>query len=168
MPDERYVLKVAETEEELNQYFQVRKAIFVAEQSLFSESDVDEHDAAAIPIVAQERTTGRVVGTVRCYQVQSGVWVGGRLAVLPAFRGVVGPALVRKAVETVCERGCHRFYAYIQKPNVRFFQRLGWKRTGESSLYRGTLHILMEADLTGRLCAGGEDGFAGSELSKCL
>jgi putative N-acetyltransferase (TIGR04045 family) len=150
MSDERYVLKVAETEEELQQYFAVRAATFVAEQGIFRESDVDEHDAAAIPIVAQELATGRIVGAVRCYQLNHGEWIGGRLAVIPAFRGILGPALIRKAVEIVCERGCQRFIAYIQKQNVRLFQRLGWRRTGETVLYSGNVHLVMEANLDGR------------------
>lgn len=153
MPEDRYVLKVVEAAAELEQYFAVRAAIFVDEQGIFGESDRDKYDAVAIPIAAQDRITGRIVGTVRCYQTGNDTWVGGRLAVLPEFRGTLGPALVQKAVEEVCIKGGRQLVAYVQLQNVRFFQRLGWRRTGEI-VYCGKPHIVMEANLTSRLPQG--------------
>jgi hypothetical protein len=38
--------------------------------------------------------------------------------------------------------------AHVQAANVRFFERLGWRRRGEPELYVGLPHHLMAIDLT--------------------
>lgn len=146
----RVICKIAETEAELAGHFAVRRAIFVEEQGLFAESDVDDCDRQAVPLVAVDRETGVVVGAVRCYETEPGVWYGGRLAVLKEARHnteAVGPRLCKLAEKVVIERGCHRFLAYIQLQNVRFFERLGWRQVGDPVLHFGEPHQLMQAAL---------------------
>lgn len=146
----RVICKIAETEAELAGHFAVRRAIFVEEQGLFTESDVDDFDRQAVPLVAINRETGAVVGAVRCYETEAGVWYGGRLAVLKEARHnteAVGPRLCKLAEKVVVERGCHRFLAYIQLQNVRFFERLGWRQVGDPVLHFGEPHQLMQASL---------------------
>ena len=145
------ICKIAETEAERQGHFAVRHTIFVEEQQLFDRSDVDEHDAHAIPLIALTET-GEVVGAVRVYpdEADATLWYGGRLAVLKTYRqhaGSIGANLCRLAEATVIEQGCQRFLAYIQLPNVRFFERLGWHKVGEPLLYCGVLHQLVAASL---------------------
>lgn len=140
----KFILKVAESEDELRQYNSVRREIFVHEQGIFKEEDIDEHDSIALPIIGLDTSSDRVVGVVRCYLLENQDWMGGRLAVLPAFRGRLGVLLVRKAMEEVESRGCRNFYAHIQEQNVKFFQRLGWSLTGESSIFSGVVHHDMQ------------------------
>jgi putative N-acetyltransferase (TIGR04045 family) len=143
-----FVFKIAETEKELEEYFRIRREVFVKEQKIFSENDVDEYDREAIHIVAIEESTGRIVGGVRCYRKEGDTWFGSRLSATPGYRnGKVGWNLVRFAVNTVKSRGCERFFAYVQPQNVRFFERLNWKPVGEQTIYQGIPHQLMEADL---------------------
>jgi putative N-acetyltransferase (TIGR04045 family) len=146
--------KIVETEAERQAHFAIRRAVFVDEQALFIGADLDEHDAGAIHIIAVVAESGQVVGAVRVYEVEAGVWYGGRMAVLPAYRQhrpPVGPMLDRLAEQTVSERGCQRFLAYIQLQNVRFFERLGWRKVGEPVLHCGQLHQVMEANLAAQL-----------------
>ena len=121
MREQRYVFKLAESAAEIEQYFAVRKEVFVDEQKLFAESDRDEYDAIALPIIAKEMASDTVVGTVRCYSVAEGVWIGGRLAVRKAYRGRLGVVLVRTALRVMVENKCQEFYAYVQIQNVHFF-----------------------------------------------
>jgi radical SAM protein (TIGR04043 family)/putative N-acetyltransferase (TIGR04045 family) len=139
-----YLLKIAASEDELKQYYAVRQEVFVQEQGIFREKDQDDHDAESLPIIGIDPESGRVVGVVRCYPLGNGDWVGGRLAVLPAFRRGLGSRLVRQAMAEVQSRGCHNFYAQIQEQNVKFFQRLGWSLTGESSVLSGVVHYGMQ------------------------
>ncbi|AFL99222.1 MULTISPECIES: MSMEG_0567/Sll0786 family nitrogen starvation N-acetyltransferase [Desulfitobacterium] len=140
----KYELKVAESREEIKQYEEVRRAVFVNEQGIFNEDDSDDYDTIAVPIIAVEAESGRVAGVVRCYPIENGDWVGGRLAVLPEFRGRLGALLVRKAMEEVQGRGCRIFYAHIQEQNVKFFERLGWSLTGKSSVFSNVVHYDMK------------------------
>jgi putative N-acetyltransferase (TIGR04045 family) len=146
----RIICKIAETETERQGHFAVRHAIFVEEQGLFTESDVDEFDRDAVPLVAVDRESGLVVGAVRCYEAEPGVWYGGRLAVLKEARHsaeAVGPRLCKLAEKVVIKHGCHRFLAHIQLQNVRFFERLGWQCVGEPADHFGQPHQMMQASL---------------------
>ena len=143
-----FTFKIAETAKELEEYFCLRHEVFVKEQKIFSETDVDQYDQNAVHIVAIDESTGNVVGAVRCYKKEGDTWFGGRLGAAPAYRnGQIGPSLVRLAVKTAKSNGCKKFLAYIQPQNVRFFEKLGWKAVGKSIIYQGLPHQLMEADL---------------------
>jgi putative N-acetyltransferase (TIGR04045 family) len=144
------ICKIAETSDERAGHFAVRRAIFVEEQGMFTGTDVDEDDEYAIPIVAIVGETGAVIGAVRVYPAGGGIWYGGRLAVLPAYRrraASIGANLCRLAEATVIAHGCHEFLAYIQIQNVRFFERLGWRAVGHPVLHYGQPHQTMAASL---------------------
>jgi len=143
MRDVKY--KLAETEEELRDAYSIRHEIFVKEQKLFMGSDRDEFDAHAVHIIVLYRD--RVIGTVRVYEKERGVWFGSRLAVLKPYRGRIGKVLIEKAIETVKKRKAKRFMAYVQLPNVHFFRRCRWRSVGEIIQYQGVPHQLMEAQL---------------------
>jgi putative N-acetyltransferase (TIGR04045 family) len=133
-------------------YWALRRAIFAREQRLFVDSDRDEHDDHAKPIVALSLTAGMpdaVVGVVRVYPVGQGRWFGGRLGVCPEYRrhGIVGETLIKTAVGTALGAGAARFFATVQPANVRYFQRHHFEVLGER-LVSGVMHALMEA----RLC----------------
>ena len=133
------------TPQELRAAYKIRDEIFVEEQKLFSRSDRDTYDFQAIHIVAL--LENKVVGTVRVYERDSGVWFGSRLAVRRPFRGRVGGLLVQKAIETVQELEAKQFFAYVQLHTVSFFKRLRWKPVGKPVDYHGKPHQLMEAQL---------------------
>ena len=145
------VARVAVEAWELEGYYRVRRAIFAEEQALFEESDVDEHDAHATPIVATSQIAGmpdEVVGVVRIFETSPGVWYGGRLGVCRDYRrrGAVGAALIETAVSTAHAWGCRRFFATVQAQNVRYFERHHF-RPLETIDVRGRPHSLMEAEL---------------------
>ena len=115
----RVTAHVAAEPWQLAAYSRLRRAIFAEEQQLFEGSDVDEHDAAATPIVAIAHMGGmpeEVVGVVRIYPTERGTWYGGRLGVSPRYRSrrVVGTSLIVAAVSTAHSWGCRRFLATIQ------------------------------------------------------
>jgi len=145
------VARVACESWELAGYYAVRRAIFAEEQALFDASDTDEHDEHATPIVATSQIAGmpdEVVGVVRIYESEPGVWFGGRLGVCREYRrrGAVGAALIVTACSTAHAWGCRRFYATVQEQNVRYFERHHF-RPLEAIVVRGRPHALMQADL---------------------
>ena len=143
-----YEFKIIDSDKELEEYFKIRNEIFVIEQKIFPETDIDEYDKDAIHIAAVQKSTGKMVGAVRCYNPEENTWVGGRLSAATGFRnGRVGYNLVRFAVQSVKARGCTKFLAYVQPQNVKFFQRLDWNPVGELFSHHGKPHQLMEADL---------------------
>jgi putative N-acetyltransferase (TIGR04045 family) len=152
-----YEFKLAIAPEEVSAYFALRRSIFVEEQGLFSDSDIDEIDEIAYPIVALPNFryvtnicsyAPNVLGIVRIYEPEPQLWYGGRLGVHPDFRraGRIGKGLIDQAVTTANAWGCQRFLATVQLQNVRFFQRFHWSSLEELTIC-GLPHHLMEADL---------------------
>ncbi len=149
---EKILFKIAKDEEELKEYFHLRHEVFVKEQQIFSETDVDEYDTKpvheAIHIIAVNESDGKMVGGVRCYKKEDDTWFGGRLSAAHGHRnGRVGAGLVKFAVQTMQTGDCKKFLAQVQPQNVRFFIRLGWTPVGDLETYHGRPHQLMEAKL---------------------
>lgn len=137
----------------LADHHRIRHAVFVTEQRIFVESDVDAHDARADAVHVLARNAGRPAGTVRLYPTASGEWLGDRLAVLPEFRAAgVGAPLVRFAVALAGARGGLLMRAHVQVANERFFQRLGWTTDGPVETYVGHLHVPMSIGLAAPAC----------------
>lgn len=150
-------------------YYALRRDIFCEEQGIFDETDRDEHDPDALPIVAVRNCMGvgdEVVGVVRIDERAPGVWWGSRLGVAESYRSMtdftahgvfdgeppsgfssVGATLIYKAVSSAHAFGCRRFYAHVQRQNVPFFRRLHWSSLEEVTLH-GRRHHRMEADLS--------------------
>jgi len=147
----QFMARVASEPWQLEGYFRLRAAVFAEEQELFAKSDLDEHDAAAVPIVAVSLNAGmpeRVVGVVRVFETEGGTWYGGRLGVDREYRqrGAIGTALITRAVCTAHGLGCTRFLATVQEQNARYFERHHFARV-DTLLVLGRRHVLMEADL---------------------
>lgn len=143
----RLITKVAKTQKEVEAHFFIRKQVFVQEQRIFQKSDKDEFDEKTIPIIC--KVNDRIVGTVRVFHLTNNTWIGGRLAVLKEFRVYnLGQYLIKEATKIVRSRGCKKFLANIQSQNVKFFERLCWKLTGEEVYINGILHSTMQADLS--------------------
>ena len=137
--------------DELASHHRIRHQTFVREQHLFTESDMDAHDARG-DVLHVLGWCGEVpAGTVRLYPLDSGgrIWQGDRLAVLPEFRSVgLGAPLVRFAVATASRLGGVSMLAHVQVANEQFFTRLGWTRQGDIELYVGRPHLLMTIALS--------------------
>ncbi len=148
----KILFKIAENEDELEEYFHLRHEIFVKEQQVFIETDIDEYDTnpvhEVLHLIAINESDGKMVGAVRCYKKECNTWFGGRLSAAPSYRnGRVGAGLVKFAVETMRSTDCKTFLAYVQPQNVRFFIRLGWSKVGDLEIYQGRPHQLMNANL---------------------
>lgn len=121
----------------------IRRQVFVDEQAIFTDSDLDDRDRNGSALAINGYCDGIAAGTVRLFLLDeaSRVWQGDRLAVLDAYRlrGLGGP-LVNAAVATAAVQGGTVMSAHIQPKNVRFFQRLGWQIQGGREIYAGLVH----------------------------
>jgi putative N-acetyltransferase (TIGR04045 family) len=154
MPAE-YRIKQVTQAWEADAAYALRRAVFCAEQGIFSGDDRDEIDAHAHLLVALTCVGGtpdQVIGTVRIHAdshaAAPGVWWGSRLAVHPSFRthSGLGSTLIRLAVGTARAQGCQAFFAHVQRQNAPLFERLHW-RVLEDETLRGRAHCLMQAEL---------------------
>jgi putative N-acetyltransferase (TIGR04045 family) len=139
------ICRQIENDNERAACFEIRKQVFVDEQKLFCDTDLDDHDNDAVHIAAV--SNHKIIGTVRIYREEEDVWVGGRLAVKKRYRGKVGKLLVLKAVEIVKNNNAKVFKAVIQADNVPFFLNLKWKPVGEMFMHHRQMHQLMQSQL---------------------
>ncbi|QIB50717.1 MSMEG_0567/Sll0786 family nitrogen starvation N-acetyltransferase [Pseudomonas sp. OIL-1] len=144
------LVKPASEAWEKSEYFALRRRVFSEEQQLLPQ-DKDENDFRAIPIVALACQCGMpnaVVGAVRIYQSEPGLWWGGRLCVAADYRrnGLIGTALINEAVSRAKGIGCNRFQATVQLCNETYFQRLHWQTLDHIELL-GQPHAVMQVEL---------------------
>jgi len=143
------VCRVADDAWMVAEHHRIREEVFVREQRLFDGSDRDPRDDELTTIKVLGLRNGVAGGAVRLYPLdRAGHWQGDRLAVLAGSRGRLGSPLVRFAVATAAGSGGHLMTAHIQPPNVRFFERLGWRVCGDQEIYVGVPHLPMAIDLT--------------------
>ncbi len=142
--------RLAESEDELEAHFELRRTVFVSEQEMFADDDRDEHDDMHTTVHALGLIDGEPCGAVRLYPLEPTwrEWKGDRLAVLAELRTHhLGAELVRFAVATAGRRGGARMIAHVQLANVRFFEHLGWRTVGNPAPFHGADHQLMSIPL---------------------
>jgi predicted GNAT family N-acyltransferase len=157
------------TPAERTEAFGVRIAVFIDEQGVPADLELDELDATADHFLA--RVNGRPAGAGRLVpadqaglpggtgvpggaEVEGGfgmpgeVGLLGRLAVLPATRGTgLGVALVEAIEERARQRGLAMIELHAQTHARGFYDRLGYQAEGEEYLEAGIPHISMRKKL---------------------
>ena len=123
----------------------VRFAVFVDEQQIPRELEMDDRDVACTHWLATDER-GEPIGTVRL-DVDARGKVG-RLAVLAHVRGRgVGRALMEGVHELARTRGLASVWCHAQQSAAPFYTRLGYRTTSEPFEEAGIEHVKMERDL---------------------
>ncbi|MEU1210242.1 GNAT family N-acetyltransferase [Nocardia sp. NPDC005825] len=134
------------TERELADAYAVRLKVFVAEQGVPEEIEIDELDEVADHFLGL--LDGRPAGAGRLI-VRDGIGILGRLAVLAETRGTgLGAALVRAIEERARARGLVAIELHSQTHATGFYEKLGYRRFGEIGMDAGIPHIWMRRSLT--------------------
>lgn len=129
---------------DIRKSLQVREAVFVGEQNVPLELERDEHDADALHLLAIHTDTNEPVGTARIVDKGNGVAKIGRVAVLPAFRGLgIGDALMNAAIETAHTLKFAAMVLDAQLPVIAFYERFGFVAEGDIFLDAGIQHRRM-------------------------
>jgi predicted GNAT family N-acyltransferase len=116
----------------------IRFAVFVDEQKVPAEIELDEHDAACLHVIARE--DGRAVGTGRL--LPDGHI--GRMAVLKAWRGRgVGAAMLTTLIEAARARGDLEVALSAQTHALGFYRRFGFVNEGPEYVEAGIRHQAM-------------------------
>ena len=123
----------------------VRFAVFVDEQQIPRELEMDDRDVHCVHWLASNER-GAAIGTVRLDLGANGKV--GRLAVLASERGQgVGRALMLALHELARARGLARVWCHAQISAVPFYESLGYRITSEPFAEAGIEHVRMEFEL---------------------
>lgn len=122
-----------------DELLRIRQAVFVDEQGVPPELEEDEHDPAAIHLLAA-LPDGSIVATARL--LADGRI--GRMAVLADYRGRgIGSALMDHLLRAARRKGLARVNLYAQCRAVPFYERFGFAVEGEIFVDAGIDHQAM-------------------------
>jgi predicted GNAT family N-acyltransferase len=138
-------IREARDARERDALLELRHEVFVQEQGVPLDLEIDEHDDGALHLVAFE--DGRLVGT--CRVVQDGAQAKfGRLVVARVARGRgVGGALLAEAERRAREMGCECMVLAAQTSAMGLYEKAGYTARGDVYLDAGIEHMTMEKAL---------------------
>lgn len=124
-----------------NAAFALRKEVFVWEQKVPAEEELDSYDLTATHYVAVAE--GNVVATLRLIEQPEHTKIG-RVAVHQAWRGKgVARKLIEKAMADAREKGHERFYLTAQSDKLGLYEKLGFVAFGPEFMDGGMPHRAM-------------------------
>ncbi|WP_135821348.1 GNAT family N-acetyltransferase [Halostella litorea] len=134
-------VRVVRTDAAYEDALAVRFAVFVEEQGVPEDMEVDEHEDDAVHFVAY--LDGDPVGAARLRGTGDDAKVE-RVAVLPGHRGAGHGAEIMREVEGVAAaRGFDRVALHAQTRAAGFYDRLGYERVGGEFEEAGIPHVEM-------------------------
>jgi predicted GNAT family N-acyltransferase len=138
-------VKKISSKDELAMAFAIRMRVFVKEQSVPVEIELDRDDKRAIHFLAT--AGGKAVGTARIVLHSSDAKIG-RMAVLKSYRRKgVGNKLLRRAIAAARRLGATTIYLHAQVAVIGFYQRAGFRCVGPVFDEAGISHrkMILEA-----------------------
>lgn len=140
------VVKLVETEPELDSAMQVRFRVFVSEQGVPPEEELDEADATATHAIAL--VGGQVVGTGRLLLSGGDDGRIGRMAVdLDWRRRGIGSLILSFLEETALAEGAQRVTLHAQEYVKAFYAAHGYREHGSTFLEANIPHVEMCKEL---------------------
>ncbi len=110
--------------------FLVRQEVFIVEQGVPAELELDEFDASAAHVLVYQ--DARCIGTGRLVNLSAKQAQIGRMAVLAKFRGKgVGMQILRKLVDLAASQGAQVIILHSQVGAIPFYENLGFQAQGD-------------------------------------
>ena len=140
------VVKLVETEAELEAAIGVRFRVFVSEQAIPAEEELDEADATATHVIALFQ--GQVVGAGRLLHDEQGDAHIGRMAVEQAWRRKgIGAQILAYLEEEARGQGRSLCILHAQEYVKSFYADRGYQEHGDTFLEVDIPHIEMRKTL---------------------
>ncbi|MDU0077205.1 MULTISPECIES: GNAT family N-acetyltransferase [Bacillus] len=133
---------IAKTEKQLNDAFFVRKEVFVKEQHVPEEEEIDQFEDTSEHIVIYDG--GQPVGAGR-WRMKDGHGKLERICVMKSHRSLGVGAIIMQALEkAAAAKGADSFLLHAQTQAVPFYEKQGYRVTsGEEFLDAGIPHLEM-------------------------
>jgi predicted GNAT family N-acyltransferase len=134
-------IKRVSSQPDLVQGFAIRIRVFVKEQRVPAEIELDSDDQRAMHFLATH--SGRAVGTARVVMCHGNAKIG-RMAVLTTYRRRgIGAALLKRVITAAKRLGARRIYLHAQVAVIGFYERLGFRAVGRVFNEAGIAHRKM-------------------------
>ncbi|MFD1206045.1 MULTISPECIES: GNAT family N-acetyltransferase [Sporosarcina] len=141
-----FEVKIACTEKERDDAFFVRKKVFVEEQGVPLNLEIDEFDKSATHFVVYEDE--RPIGAGRIREIQEGIGKVERVCILKEYRGKHLGNLAMKALEKQAqETKMKKIVLNAQSYAIPFYEKLGYVVTSPEFMDADIPHRAMEKDI---------------------
>ena len=139
-------VRPARDEAEIKAAMDLRVRLFVDEQGVSPEEELDYLDEEALQVVAVDESG--VVATCRMRDIGDGAWKLERMAVEQRLRNLgVGARLLAGAEREARERGASEIALHAQRRAVRFYAAHGYVAEGEPFMEAEIEHLRMRKGL---------------------
>lgn len=136
----------ADTDARYEDALDVRYAVFVDEQGVPEDLEVDEYEDDALHFVAYDEHD-EPVGAARLREYEAGVGKVERVAVREARRGEGWGAALMDALEAAARERFDELSLHAQLPAAGFYDRRGYVRDGDEFEEAGIPHVAMHKQL---------------------
>ena len=137
----KLTVKKVSSQKELKQAFRIRIRVFVREQGVPAEIELDTDDKRAVHFIAS--IEGRAVGTARLVMRGGNAKIG-RMAVLKSHRRKqIGKRLLTQAIATAKKHGARKIYLHAQVAVIGFYESAGFRCLGPVFDEAGIAHRKM-------------------------
>ena len=124
----------------------IRMEVFVGEQRVPAEEEMDDLDATSLHVLALEH--GEPVGTGRLVPSGEGTAKIGRMAVLNRYRGLgIGGAILNELLSQARVSGVREVSLAAQRHAISFYERFAFVAEGDIFLEAGIEHRTMRKSL---------------------
>lgn len=130
----------------LEDCFYIRKKVFVEEQGVPEESEIDEYESESIHLIGYDN--GQPVATARIRPINETTVKIERVAVMKSHRGQGMGRMLMQAVESLAKDEGLCSYYECPRHAIPFYESLNFKMRGNIFLEEGIEHIEMTKKLT--------------------
>jgi predicted GNAT family N-acyltransferase len=134
-------VKVCENEKEIQDAFSVRRTVFIDEQNVPEEEEIDQFEEDAVHFVSYKEGTPVAAGRFR---VVDGFGKVERICVLKEARKTgAGKAIMREIEAYALKKALHKLKLNAQTHAIPFYANLGYETVSEEFLDAGIPHKTM-------------------------
>ncbi|MYL63585.1 GNAT family N-acetyltransferase [Bacillus hwajinpoensis] len=134
-------VKIVESKQELEDAFLVRHAVFVGEQQVPAELEIDDYESQAYHFVAYDNSKPTAAGRFR---VINQIAKAERICVLSSYRKTgLGQLLMKSIEKHARELDLKEIKLNAQRTAVGFYEKLGYKTVSGEFIDAGIPHVTM-------------------------
>ncbi|MGM8214635.1 GNAT family N-acetyltransferase [Bacillaceae bacterium W0354] len=140
------IIKVM-TKEQLDEAFQIRKTVFIDEQNVPANLEMDEHDETAIHFVGYDENQKPIAASRLRFIDDYGKLE--RICVLKEHRGKqFGKSIILQMEEYIKQHGYQKSKLNAQSYAETFYKKLGYKTISDEFMDAGIPHVTMIKQLS--------------------
>ncbi|WP_087973555.1 GNAT family N-acetyltransferase [Oceanobacillus rekensis] len=137
--------KIVNTREELEHAYKIRMNVFVEEQNVPSDEELDEHDASAIHFITYDDVLPIAASRLRFVDEYGKLE---RICVLKDYRGKsYGKQIIHEMEKVIAAKGYNKAKLNAQTHAEDFYKKLGYQTVSGEFLDAGIPHITMIKEL---------------------